>query len=84
MLLAAYVAQHESVELSPTALCAYSGEPAATACHWLRKMQEEGLVRPRRGQRDSPIVVITRRAALGLEQLLEHLISESSDFARPA
>jgi hypothetical protein len=80
MLLAAYVALHESVELTPVALCACSGEPIATARRWLRMMEEEGLVR----RSDADSVVITECAALRLQRLLNDLVSQSSDPPQPA
>jgi DNA-binding MarR family transcriptional regulator len=84
MLLAAYVAAHESIELTPAALCAYSGEPAAQACRWLRRMEQEGLVRRRRGRSDAAIVLITKSAATRLQQLLKDLLSQSTDSTQPA
>jgi DNA-binding MarR family transcriptional regulator len=84
MLLAAYVALHESVELTPASLCACSGEPPAAAHRWLRKMEAEGLVRRRPGERGARIVVITEGAALRLQHLLRDLISESPESAQQA
>ncbi|HEX8365239.1 MAG TPA: hypothetical protein VF603_08150 [Allosphingosinicella sp.] len=79
MLLTAYVALHEGVELTETAICAYSGEPAATARRWLRRMEQDGLVRHRRvaGDVTTVLVAITKGAAVRLQQLLENLISEA-------
>lgn len=77
MLLAAFIASHDKVELTPSALCAYSGEPIAEACRWLRKLEHEGLVRRQRGHGDAATVLITATAATRMQRLLEDLVSGS-------
>jgi len=79
MLLTAYVALHGGVELTESAVCAQSGEPVANARRWLRRMEQDGLVKrggvP--GDVTTVLVAITKGAADRLRQLLEDLISEA-------
>lgn len=79
MLLTAYVALHEGAELTESAVCAHSGEPVSNARRWLRRMEQDGLIR--RGGVPGDVttvsVAITNGAADRLRQLLEDLISEA-------